>query len=66
MPGTIYLRNNPFSFIVQRLVKYTGFGNAAGLLANRGLLSGEKTSTGEYSDDSMDSDTEEYKQISSM
>uniref|UniRef100_A0A673G5Q3 Synembryn n=1 Tax=Sinocyclocheilus rhinocerous TaxID=307959 RepID=A0A673G5Q3_9TELE len=45
---------------------YTGYGNAAGLLATRGLLGGQRskaTSSGtQYSSDS-DSDTEEYRQI---
>jgi len=40
------------------MIKYTGFGNAAGLFANRGLLC--KTSNPNYSSDSEDSDTEEY------
>uniref|UniRef100_A0A2S2QUL4 Synembryn-A n=1 Tax=Sipha flava TaxID=143950 RepID=A0A2S2QUL4_9HEMI len=43
---------------VGRMIKYTGFGNAAGLFANRGLLC--KTSNPDYSSDSEDSDTEEY------
>ncbi|KAL1263926.1 hypothetical protein QQF64_004281 [Cirrhinus molitorella] len=51
---------------VSRFVKYTGYGNAAGLLATRGLLGGQRskaTSSGtQYSSDS-DSDTEEYRQI---
>uniref|UniRef100_A0A8C4R3I2 Synembryn n=1 Tax=Eptatretus burgeri TaxID=7764 RepID=A0A8C4R3I2_EPTBU len=44
---------------VSRFVKYTGYGNAAGLLAARGLLAGGK---GDGQDDSTDedSDTEEY------
>lgn len=49
---------------VRRFVKYTGYGNAAGLLATRGLLGGQpmsSASTGYYSSDS-DSDTEEYRQ----
>lgn len=46
------------SFLVGRMIKYTGFGNAAGLFANRGLLC--KTSNPDYSSDSEDSDTEEY------
>ncbi|KFM73774.1 Synembryn-A, partial [Stegodyphus mimosarum] len=44
---------------VGRLIKYTGYGNAAGLLANRGLMLGGKGST-VYSSESEDSDTEEY------
>uniref|UniRef100_A0A8B9KLF4 Synembryn n=1 Tax=Astyanax mexicanus TaxID=7994 RepID=A0A8B9KLF4_ASTMX len=47
---------------VGRFVKYTGYGNAAGLLAARGLLSGRgPSSKPQYSSDS-DSDTEEYRQ----
>lgn len=45
---------------VGRLVKYTGYGNAAGLLARRGLLLGGPTKDCSYSSDSEDSDTEEY------
>ncbi|CAL1286956.1 unnamed protein product [Larinioides sclopetarius] len=44
---------------VSRLIKYTGYGNAAGLLANRGLMLGGK-GKGVYSSESEDSDTEEY------
>ncbi|XP_073774216.1 chaperone Ric-8A isoform X2 [Danio rerio] len=51
---------------VRRFVKYTGYGNAAGLLATRGLLGGQRSSASSsgtrYSSDS-DSDTEEYRQI---
>ncbi|XP_054454493.1 synembryn-A [Anoplopoma fimbria] len=48
---------------VGRFVKYTGYGNAAGLLATRGLLGGgsRTASSSQYSSDS-DSDTEEYRQ----
>uniref|UniRef100_A0A3Q2NSF0 Synembryn n=1 Tax=Fundulus heteroclitus TaxID=8078 RepID=A0A3Q2NSF0_FUNHE len=50
----------------RRFVKYTGYGNAAGLLATRGLLGGQgsrsSTSEAQYSSDS-DSDTEEYRQV---
>ncbi|XP_046395436.1 synembryn-A [Ischnura elegans] len=46
---------------VSRMVKYFGYGNAAGLLAHRGLMLGGKGSSGNYSSDSEDSDTEEYK-----
>uniref|UniRef100_H2MS96 Synembryn n=1 Tax=Oryzias latipes TaxID=8090 RepID=H2MS96_ORYLA len=51
---------------VGRFVKYTGYGNAAGLLAARGLLNGRRNSgdsqfASRYSSDS-DSDTEEYKE----
>ncbi|KPP78534.1 synembryn-B-like [Scleropages formosus] len=44
---------------VDNLLKYTGYGNAAGLLAARGLLAGGR-GEGQYSEDE-DSDTEEYK-----
>lgn len=44
---------------VQRLIKYTGYGNAAGLLANRGLMHGGRGRSN-YSSESEDSDTEEY------
>ncbi|XP_061911813.1 synembryn-A isoform X1 [Entelurus aequoreus] len=51
---------------VRRFVKYTGYGNAAGLLATRGLLGGPTSRTScsntLYSSDS-DSDTEEYRQV---
>uniref|UniRef100_A0A8C6WW44 Synembryn n=1 Tax=Neogobius melanostomus TaxID=47308 RepID=A0A8C6WW44_9GOBI len=51
---------------VRRFVKYTGYGNAAGLLATRGLLGGQCTPsssiTAHFSSDS-DSDTEEYRQV---
>ncbi|GAA6233113.1 synembryn-A-like [Lates japonicus] len=51
---------------VSRFVKYTGYGNAAGLLAARGLLHGRRNSgdsqyASHYSSDS-DSDTEEYRE----
>ncbi|XP_026671010.1 synembryn-A isoform X2 [Ceratina calcarata] len=44
---------------VSRMVKYTGYGNAAGMFANKGLLgaSGKKPV---YSSESEDSETEEY------
>ncbi|KAF7643676.1 hypothetical protein LDENG_00235420, partial [Lucifuga dentata] len=45
---------------VSRFIKYTGFGNAAGLLAARGLLMGGRDS-GVYSEDE-DSDTDEYRE----
>jgi hypothetical protein len=48
---------------VGRMVKYTGYGNAAGLFANRGLLGGRSPSNSKYSSDSEDSDTEEYKDL---
>ncbi|KAM9376586.1 chaperone Ric-8B [Pholidichthys leucotaenia] len=46
---------------VDNLLKYTGYGNAAGLLAARELLAGGRGET-QYSDDE-DSDTEEYKSV---
>lgn len=46
---------------VNRLIKYTGYGNAAGLLASRGLMgSVQPQSNGDYSSDDEDSETEEY------
>ncbi|KAL0968776.1 hypothetical protein UPYG_G00271650 [Umbra pygmaea] len=45
---------------VSRFIKYTGYGNAAGLLAARGLLRGG-ISPGNYSEDE-DSETEEYRE----
>ncbi|KAF6039777.1 RIC8B [Bugula neritina] len=50
---------------VSRLIKYTGFGNAAGLLAQYGLMSGQSSTSTAYSDDS-DSDTEEYRDLESQ
>merc|ERR1712071_423129 len=48
---------------VRRLIKYTGYGNAAGLLAHRGLMMGSPPdSTSAYS---QDSETEEYKKVES-
>jgi len=44
------------------MVKYTGYGNCAGLLANRGMLLGGQVQ-GDYSSDSEDSDTEEYTNL---
>ncbi|XP_054432779.1 synembryn-A [Pteronotus mesoamericanus] len=44
---------------VPRFIKYTGYGNAAGLLAARGLMAGGRPE-GQYSEDE-DTDTEEYK-----
>ncbi|XP_072826808.1 chaperone Ric-8A isoform X1 [Vicugna pacos] len=45
---------------VPRFIKYTGYGNAAGLLAARGLMAGGRPE-GQYSEDE-DTDTEEYKE----
>ena len=48
---------------VSRLVKHTGYGNAAGLLARRGLMTGGRGGgKGNYSSDE-DSDTEEYREV---
>lgn len=46
---------------VGRFVKYTGYGNAAGLLAQRGLMCGGRGAV--YSSESEDSETEEYCQL---
>ncbi|KAM7350794.1 ric8 guanine nucleotide exchange factor A [Cochliomyia hominivorax] len=46
-----------------RLIKHFGYGNMAGLFANAGLLDCRKPDTHEYSSDSEDSDTEEYKRV---
>jgi len=46
---------------VGRFVKYTGYGNAAGLLAQRGLMCGGQGT--EYSSESEDSDTDEYLEL---
>jgi Guanine nucleotide exchange factor synembryn len=49
---------------VGRMIKYTGYGNAAGLFAKRGLLGGRNSENqNQYSSDSEDSDTEEYKKL---
>ena len=40
------------------MIKYTGYGNAAGMFANKGLLGSEQVV---YSSESEDSDTEEYE-----
>ena len=50
---------------VSRLIKYTGFGNAAGLLADAGLMlsSGSINDRSSYSSDSEDSDSEDYKKL---
>lgn len=45
------------------MIKYTGYGNAAGLFANRQLLAKNRpSSNSKYSSDDSDSDTEEYAQ----
>lgn len=43
------------------MVKYTGYGNAAGMFANKGLLGPYKRKPA-YSSESEDSETEEYLQ----
>ncbi|CAF0782941.1 unnamed protein product [Adineta steineri] len=49
---------------VDRLIKYTGYGNAAGLLYDFGLLGPQHNINKEqYSSDSDESDTESYKKI---
>ncbi|KAK7067955.1 Synembryn-B, partial [Halocaridina rubra] len=55
-----------FSSLVERLIKYTGYGNAAGFLASRGLMHGVSNPSVIYSSDSEDSDTEEYEKLSEM
>ncbi|XP_043261004.1 synembryn-A [Colletes gigas] len=47
---------------VSRMVKYTGYGNAAGMFANKGLL-GPNKGKAAYSSESEDSETEEYLQL---
>ncbi|XP_070155721.1 synembryn isoform X2 [Polyergus mexicanus] len=44
---------------VNRMVKYTGYGNAAGMFAKKGLLGPSQAETN-YSSESEDSETEEY------
>ncbi|ESO01502.1 hypothetical protein HELRODRAFT_174453 [Helobdella robusta] len=48
-----------------RFIKYTGYGNAAGLLAERGLMAGINNSSSQplYSSESEDSETEEYAKL---
>lgn len=47
------------------IFSFSGFGNAAGLLAQYGLMSGQSSTSTAYSDDS-DSDTEEYRDLESQ
>ncbi len=50
--------------LVDRLIKYTGYGNAAGLLYDFGLLGPQHNANKEqYSSDSDESDTDTYKKI---
>nr|XP_022901734.1 synembryn [Onthophagus taurus] len=52
---------------VNRMIKYTGYGNAAGMFASRGLMLGGNTeNSNNYSSDSSDSDTDEYNQLKSQ
>lgn len=53
---------------VARMAKHTGYGNAVGVFANKGLLAAGASDAGQnrnqlYSSDSEDSDTEEYKRL---
>ena len=48
---------------VNRLVKYTGYGNAAGLLAESGLMLSSHGDRAAYSSDSDCSDTDDFKQL---
>ena len=49
---------------VSRLIKYVGYGNAAGFLADHGLMAGNTDETAKnYSTDEEESDTEEYERI---
>ena len=54
-----------FCISVARFVKYTGYGNAAGLLAQRGLMRGGRGAT-HYESESEDSETEEYAELKDM
>uniref|UniRef100_A0A6A7FUC6 Synembryn-A-like isoform X2 n=1 Tax=Hirondellea gigas TaxID=1518452 RepID=A0A6A7FUC6_9CRUS len=55
---------------VDRLIKYTGYGNCAGLLASLGLLAGGPVKGGASASDddssSEESDTEEYEKVKHM
>lgn len=49
---------------VPRMAKHTGYGNSLGMFASRGLLGSDGVAPSqEYSSDSDDSDTEEYRRI---
>lgn len=48
---------------VSRLIKYTGYGNAAGLLAEAGLMLSSHGDRAAYSSDSECSDTDDFKQL---
>lgn len=45
-----------------RFIKYTGYGNAAGLLAQKGLMAGSSNHSA-YSSESENSDTEDYLRL---
>ncbi|KAF2368730.1 Guanine nucleotide exchange factor Ric8 [Trinorchestia longiramus] len=52
---------------VERLIKYSGYGNCAGLLASLGLLAGGELNTeAQEQSESDDSDTEEYHRVRHM
>lgn len=55
----IFFKHTLILFSVSRMVKYTGYGNAAGMFANKGLLGPDKGKAA-YSSESEDSETEEY------
>ncbi|EFN68344.1 Synembryn [Camponotus floridanus] len=48
---------------VSRMVKYTGYGNAAGMFAKKGLLAKSSQTETNYSSESEDSETEEYLKV---
>lgn len=50
--------------LVPRLIKYTGFGHAAGILANSGLLGAINEK--KRDSDSEASDTEDYKEVEDL
>ena len=60
--SSLSLTPHTHTHTASRLVKHTGYGNAAGLLLSHGLLGGVKSEgEDEYSTDSETSDTEEYE-----
>ncbi|KAF7636495.1 hypothetical protein Mgra_00004085 [Meloidogyne graminicola] len=64
--GALSNASSDFLFVlckrsVGRLIKYTGFGHAAGLLADRGMLGSALTP--KHPSDSEDSETEDYKKV---
>lgn len=64
----VHCKRLSLAVTVMRIVKYTGYGNAAGFLAKRGMMLGGSGNVGsnsgaQYSSDSEDSDTEEYKKF---